>query len=151
MNMTTSPAFARQLPVLDDLNQAFWTGGAAGKLLIAKCSACGLLIHPPQPICTKCKTKHPLPTQVSGLGRILSYTVNHQAWYPTLPVPFVVAVVELDEQPNLRIMTNIVDCPVEKVHIDQRVEVSFEQHEDVWLPLFKPVDAVRSWDSSAVS
>ena len=151
MTMTTSPAFARQLPVLDDLNQAFWTGGAEGKLLIAKCSACGLLIHPPQPICTQCRTRHPLPTQVSGLGRILSYTVNYQAWYPTLPVPFVVAVVELDEQPNLRIMTNIVGCPVKQVNIDQRVEVCFEQHGDVWLPLFKPVETERSTDSSAAS
>jgi len=138
MTTTTPFTFSRQLPVLDELNKPFWTGGAQGKLLISKCGACGFLIHPPQPICTKCKTQHPLPTAVSGRGKVLSFTINYQPWYPNLPVPFVIAVVELDDQPNLRIMTNMIACPVDSVFIDQRVEVCFEQHEDVWLPLFKP-------------
>ena len=73
---------------------------------------------------------------MSGHGTVFSYTVNHQPWYPGLPVPFAVAVVELDEQPGLRLTTNIVECAVVDVHIGQRVRVQFLQQEDVWLPLF---------------
>ena len=56
-----------------------------------------------------------------------------------MQVPFVVAIVELDEQEALRLTTNIVGVPVETVHIGQRVRVSFDHREDVWLPLFTPV------------
>ena len=42
------------------------------------------------------------------------------------------------EQPGLRLMTNIVSCPVESVRIGMRVRVVFEQREDVWIPLFEP-------------
>ena len=49
-----------------------------------------------------------------------------------------VAIVELDEQPGLRLTTNIIECPPEEVYIGQSVRVVFEQKEDVWLPLFEP-------------
>ena len=53
--------------------------------------------------------------------------------------PYVIAIVELDEQPGLRLTTNIVNCPVEAVHIGMRVRVLFDHREDVWLPLFEPL------------
>jgi uncharacterized OB-fold protein len=50
----------------------------------------------------------------------------------------VIAIVEIDEQPSLRLMTNIVNCPPESVHIGMPVQVVFEAHEDVHIPLFEP-------------
>jgi uncharacterized protein len=64
--------------------------------------------------------------------------VNHQQWNPTVPVPYVIALVEIDEQPSVRIMTNIVGCEPEDVHIGLRVKVRFAEHDDVYLPLFEP-------------
>jgi hypothetical protein len=52
----------------------------------------------------------------------------------------VVAIVELDEDPETRLTTQIVDCAVEDVRIGMAVEVDFDQHEDVWVPVFRPVE-----------
>ena len=55
--------------------------------------------------------------------------------------PYAIAIVEIDEQPSVRLMTNIVGCPAEQVRIGMRVKVVFEHRDDVYLPLFEPVDA----------
>ncbi|KCZ45740.1 Zn-ribbon domain-containing OB-fold protein [Hyphomonas sp. CY54-11-8] len=74
---------------------------------------------------------------VSGRGRVVSFTINHQAWAPGLVVPFVIAIVELVEQTGLRFLSNIVNCDPDDVLIGMEVVVVFEQIEDVWLPLFE--------------
>ena len=77
---------------------------------------------------------------MSGRGRVVTYTVNHQAWKPELTEPYVVAIIELEEQAGLRLLSNVVGIPTDQVHIDLPVQVRFEQHEDVWLPLFKKAE-----------
>jgi hypothetical protein len=69
---------------------------------------------------------------------VATFTLNHQRWLPGLEVPYCIAIVELDEQPGLRLTTNVVGCPPESVRIGMRVRVTFEQHGDVYLPLFTP-------------
>jgi uncharacterized OB-fold protein len=70
---------------------------------------------------------------------VLTFTVNHQAWIPGFDPPYVVAIVELEEQPGLRLTTNIVGCPIENVTIGMSVRVRFEDvGEGVFLPLFEP-------------
>ena len=76
---------------------------------------------------------------MSGRATVLTYTVNHQEWIPGFPTPYVIAIVEIDEQPGLRLMTNLVNCPAEKIQIGMRVRVLFEERDDVYLPLFEPV------------
>jgi uncharacterized OB-fold protein len=68
----------------------------------------------------------------------VTFTLNHQQWVPAPDHPYAIAIVELDEQPGLRLMTNIVGCPAEQVAIGMRVQVVFEEHEDVFVPLFEP-------------
>ena len=61
-------------------------------------------------------------------------------WFgDAFPVPYVIAIVELEEDPEVRLTTQIVDCPVEDVRIGMPVEVEFEHHDDVWIPVFRPV------------
>jgi len=76
---------------------------------------------------------------VAGIGRIATYTVNAQAWSAGAADPFVFAAIELDEQSELYVFSNILAQPAE-VHTGLRVAVEFEQAEDVWLPLFRPVE-----------
>ena len=64
--------------------------------------------------------------------------MNYQPWIPGYDPPYVIAIVEIEEQPDVRLITNIVDCPPEDVHVGMPVEVRFEQHDDVWIPLFAP-------------
>jgi uncharacterized OB-fold protein len=128
---------SRKLPALTADNAPFWQGGADGRLQIHHCRHCARFFHPPAPVCPNCGGFEVAPRAVSGRGKVVSYTINHQAWRPDLAAPYVVAIVELAEQAGLRFVTNIVGQPPETVHIDLPVRVRFEQHEDVWLPLFE--------------
>ncbi|OLT18729.1 DNA-binding protein [Pseudonocardia sp. CNS-139] len=119
---------------------AFWTGGAAGELLIHRCRACARFAHPPTPVCPGCLSRVIAPTPVSGRGRVATYTVNHYPWHPAFEPPYVIAVVELDEQPGLRLTTRLVGVDPEAVTIGMPVRVVFEQHGEVHIPLFTPTD-----------
>ena len=138
-DVTYEPASFRLLPRLDEYNRAFWTGGEHGELRMLRCQSCGLWLHPPGPMCAECHSKDIAPEALSGRGTVHAFTVNHQAWIPGFDPPYVVAIVALPEQDGLRLTTNIVGCPVDEVEIGMAVEVLFEHHDDVWVPLFRPV------------
>lgn len=127
----------RKLPALTADTAPFWQGGANGLLQIHHCAACDRFFHPPAPICPRCASADVAPRAVSGRGKVMSFTVNQQAWTPELQEPYVVAIVELAEQEGLRLLSNVVGCEPDAVHIDLPVRVRFEQHEDVWLPFFE--------------
>jgi uncharacterized OB-fold protein len=120
---------------------AFWTGGADGRLLIAHCRACGHFFHPPGPVCWRCRSTDVGPEPVSGRATVAAFTVNRQPWVPGFAPPYVVAMVELEEEPDVRLVTNIVDIAPEAVTVGLAVEVFFEEWEPVWLPLFRPASA----------
>jgi len=134
----------RMLPELTPETAPFWTGGAQGKLLIARCGACRLWIHPPMPVCRVCLSRDIAAEPVSGRGTVHSFTINHQPFLPGVAVPFAIAIVELPEQEALRLTTNIVDCPPDAVHIGMAVSVRFLRQEDVYLPLFAPTPAAEA-------
>lgn len=69
---------------------------------------------------------------------MFTFTVNHQAYNPAVPVPYVIAIVELDEQEGLRFTTDIVGCPPDQVHVGMPVRVTFEQQGEVFVPIFEP-------------
>jgi uncharacterized OB-fold protein len=129
------------LPEITPENAFFWRAGAAGALRFMRCQTCGHYIHPPLPICPSCKSREARNEPVSGKGTVLTYTVNRQVWEKGLEAPYVIAIVEIDEQPGLRLTTNIVNCNIGDVRIGMRVRVLFEHCEDVWLPLFEPDSA----------
>jgi uncharacterized OB-fold protein len=140
----SSPApGGRQLPALEPDTAFFWTAGAEGRLKICRCSACERYVHPPLPCCPTCGGET-APQPVSGEARVAAYTVNHQAWLPGMAVPFVFAAVELVEQPELYVFTNIVGCAPADVRIGLPVEVRFEAHDDVFLPMFQPRGGERA-------
>ena len=80
-----------------------------------------------------------MPEATSGRATVHTFTINHQAWMPGPELPYVIAIVELPEQAGLRLTTNVVDVAPDAVFIGMPVEVLFEHHEDVWIPLFRPV------------
>jgi uncharacterized OB-fold protein len=65
--------------------------------------------------------------------------MNYKKWFPGLDVPYIIAFVVLEEQDDVRLVSNIVDCNPDDVRIGQRVKVRFEQASDIWVPLFAPV------------
>jgi uncharacterized protein len=139
--MLESQGLRRSTPVLDLDTAPFWTGGAQGSLLIHRCQDCGYRVHPPTTFCPACESRSVKPEAVSGRGTIVSMTVNHKQWLPGLRVPYILALVALEEQEDVRLVTNIQGAPVESIFIGQQVEVFFEQAGELWVPLFRPVGA----------
>ncbi len=137
--MTASRPF-RILPAVTDENAHFWHGGGQGELRFLRCTSCGWWLHPPAPICPNCLSRELAVTAVSGRGTVYAFTVNWQPWLPGFDPPYVVAIVELDEQPGLRLTTNIVGCEPDEVSTGLAVRVVFEEYDGVWLPLFEPAD-----------
>ncbi len=131
----------RPLPELTLATEWFWTSGADGVLRIQGCTECATLVHPPVPICPRCRSRSWQPTPVSGRATVVGFTVNAHQWLPEFEPPYVIAVVALAESVDVRLTTNIVSCDPGDVHIGQEVTVRFEQHDDVWLPLFEPTGA----------
>ncbi len=128
----------RPLPELNLSNRRFWTSGEDGRLRIDSCGDCGVMVHPPSPVCQVCRSLNRTDTVVSGRATVIGFTVNQHQWLPGMEPPYVIANVALDEDVSVRLTTNIVDCPVDDVAVGMRVAVKFEHHEDVWLPLFAP-------------
>jgi uncharacterized OB-fold protein len=131
------PGPRRMLPEINDMNQYFWCGGADGRLHILQCGDCATYIHPYAARCSHCRSANLSPQPVSGQGVVVGVTVNYQPWIPGVETPYVVALVELDEQADIRLMTNMPRTPVDDVRIGMRVKVHFEQNGDVYVPLFE--------------
>ena len=130
----------RPLPKLDSFNRDFWAGGEQGELRIMHCNDCNAFVHPPRPVCRHCLSENVEPKVVSGTGVVDTYTINHQKWHPKMEVPFVVARVALDDAPGVFLTTNIIGCEVNEVEFGDRVKVTFEQHDDVYVPLFEKIN-----------
>jgi uncharacterized OB-fold protein len=134
----------RPLPMLTDQNRFFWTSGTDGKLRFLRCSECQNYIHPPAPVCDKCLSMEQEVVAVSGRATLAAVTVNHQMWIPTIEPPYVVGIVEIEEQDSVRLTTNIVKCDEEDLAIGMALEVEFEECEDVFLPMFRPAGAAAA-------
>ncbi|RAV03895.1 Zn-ribbon domain-containing OB-fold protein [Mycolicibacter senuensis] len=130
-------------------SKPFWTGGERDELLIFRCQSCEHFFHPPAPACWRCRSTDVAPEPVSGRATVAAYTVNRQAWIPGYEPPYIVAMVTLAEENDVRLISNVVDVSPEQINIGMPVEVFFEDWtamsgEDdsrVWLPLFRPVTA----------
>lgn len=137
MEATTEFVSGRPQPVLDNVSRPFWEATKRGELLYQECPSCGNRQFYPRASCTKCMTE-PEWRVASGAGTIHTFTVVRQNFAPPFKdwVPYVVAVVDLDEGP--RVQANVVGAPVDDVHIGQRVEIAFADISDeAALPFWK--------------
>nr|WP_202422461.1 OB-fold domain-containing protein [Gordonia sp. SID5947] len=117
----------------------FWASGADGVLRVARCGRCERLTHPRPAVCPHCRSREIEMSAVSGRAVVVGLTVNEQQWLPSFPPPYVIAVVALDDDPSVRLTTNIIGCDAADVGIGSRVRVTFEQaDDDIWIPLFEP-------------
>lgn len=131
---------AKPLPIPDSDSRPFWDGCKAEKLRLQQCSACGEFQFYPRAICRHCASEALDWQDVSGEGEIYSFTVARRPAGPAFAadVPYVVAIVRLDEGP--RLMTNIVTDDIAGLRIGARVRVVFERMSaEITLPKFTPV------------
>jgi len=131
--------YKKSVPKPTPWSQPFWEGCKRHELLIQKCEECQKLVFYPKLFCPHCLSSKLEWVKTSGKGKIYTYSVVH-SYAPTEfsdDVPYVVAVIELDE--GVRLMSNVIDCPLGSIRCDMRVEAVFHDvTEEITLPKFKP-------------
>jgi uncharacterized OB-fold protein len=129
---------ARPLPETRNAGATFWNKAAEGVLAVPKCGACERTFWHPRPRCPHCGSERVGWIRASGKGAVHTFTVVRQSGDPFFKtkVPYAVAMIDLDE--GVRIMTNIVETPLEALAVGMRVEVLFEDAGDgIAIPLFR--------------
>lgn len=128
------------LPTIEDESRPFWDAAREGRFLVARCDACGTVHHYPRPFCPSCWSEDVSWQEASGRATVYTWStvfVNDLNPFNTR-VPYVAAVVELEEGP--RVMTEIVDCEPADLSIGMPVEVAYRVLTDeVTRPVFRPV------------
>ncbi|MEO5877685.1 MAG: OB-fold domain-containing protein [Streptosporangiaceae bacterium] len=115
----------------------FWDGAKEGELRIQRCAECGVLRHPPGPMCPRCHATKRDYVVASGRGTVFSFVVHHHPPVPGRTPPYVVALVELEE--GVRIIGNLL-CDPAAVSIGMPVELTFQKIDDeLTLPQWQPV------------
>ncbi|KSZ56005.1 hypothetical protein Z045_25670 [Rhodococcus pyridinivorans KG-16] len=134
--------WAGPVPVPDRDSAFYWTGLQERRMLVLGCNRCSYLIYPPVAGCPRCSATELGQRELAGTGTVYSYTVVNREFAPGIKPPFVVAIVQMDEQADLRMMSNLVDVKIGDVHIGQRVRVVFQQiTSDVTLAFFTPEES----------
>lgn len=137
-------AYAKPLPVPDAETQPFWDACAAHELLAQRCTHCGKFRWPPAALCSHCRSWDSEWAKLDGTGEVYSYVVVHHSVVPAFAaeMPYVVAQVVLDGTDGaVRMTTNIVGCPPDKVSVGMRVAVAFEDvTPQISLAKFRPVE-----------
>lgn len=134
-----SAAPEKFLPRPDAESLPYWQGCNEERLLLQVCSACGNRQFYPRILCTACGGAQLAFEPASGRGRVKSFTVIRIPVSPAYEslVPYVVALVELDEGPTM--MSHVTLPDVDALRIGDRVEVAFQQwSEDQKVPVFHP-------------
>lgn len=115
-------------PIINALTAPYWQAASRGELALQRCRSCRHWIHFPEPRCPQCGSQSLHYEKVSGKGVIESFSEIHRSFVEGFnSEPYTIAWVSLPEQQSLRVMTNIINCNVRDIAIDQAVELCFQQ------------------------
>jgi uncharacterized OB-fold protein len=135
---------ATPVPAITDAMRPFFAAARDHRLVVQRCVACGTLRFPAREICTQCVSRDVEWAPVAGRGTVFSYSIVHQVYDPGFAslVPYAVVIVELEE--GVRLVSNLVDCRPADIRIGMPVEVVFEVlTPEVTLPKFRPTRGPR--------
>ncbi|WSF21739.1 OB-fold domain-containing protein [Streptomyces sp. NBC_01353] len=130
------PAAKRPRPVINRDNAGFWEGVAAHRLLVQRCGDCTTLRFPWLPGCSACGSREWDTIEAGGSGTVFSYVVMHHPPFRAFAPPYAVGLIELAE--GVRIVSNVVGVPYDKVRIGMPVRLEFLRvDEELELPVFR--------------
>lgn len=133
------PRSARPRPVVNRDNAGFWEGVGRHELLIQRCADCGTPRFPWLPGCGACGGPDWDTIAASGEGTVYSYVVMHHPPFPAFDPPYAVGLIELAE--GVRMVSNVVGVPYDKVRIGMPVRLEFARcDEELVLPVFRAGD-----------
>lgn len=141
--MTTESLENRPKPRPDALTEPYWNAVNEQQFKLPFCESCGRAHFYPRSFCPHCGSDSILWKQAGGRGTVYSCTTVHRAPGPAFAsaVPYVVALVALEEGPHL--MTSIVGCDPAEVQIGMPVMVDFLDIGAATLPVFRPISTDR--------
>jgi uncharacterized protein len=128
----------RALPAPDNASRHYWQSAAEGRLVLQRCTSCGVHQFYPRALCVACAGETEW-VDASGRGALHTYTIIRQNRSPAFAAlsPYAVGIVELDE--GVRMMSNIVECDVEELEVGMALEVLLlKAADDVGLPFWRP-------------
>ena len=136
-----TPETTKPLPVLDESSEGYWHAAATGVLALPRCQVCAQFALPPTTVCPNCGSTDPrfVATPVDGGGTVRSWTVVRDSFLPGFAddVPYLLVDVELNAQPELRMIGRLVDGPDAELRLHDRVTVTFDRlSDDVAVPAF---------------
>ena len=132
------------VPAPDDRTRFYWDAVAEGRLDLLRCQDCGHFIHYPRPVCNRCRSANLAPSTISGRGTLYSYCEIMQASHPYYAdkLPYVIGVIDIDEEPGTRVPAGLVDCARDDLRCGIPMEVVFRAvTPTLTLPYFRPVGA----------
>ena len=133
------PSATRPRPVINRDNAGFWEGVARHRLLIQRCAGCGTPRFPWLPGCNACGSPEWDTVEACGEGTVHSYVVMHHPPFPAFDPPYAVGLIELAE--GVRIISNVIGVPYDKVRIGLPVRLEFVRYdEELELPVFRADD-----------
>jgi len=129
----------KSLPKINPIDQAYWQGAAAGKLLLQKCKDCGKLQFFPRPACTDCFSGNLDWIEASGRGQVHSFTWVRVPRSPAFreEAPICYINVMLDE--GVIMESRLVGKGIEQVKRGDRVQAVFQEthNPEIKLPVFE--------------
>ncbi len=126
-------------PVADTITLPFWQAAAEHRLVVQRCTACEHTRLPPAPVCPECRSADSDFMEVSGRGEVYTYTIVHRPIAAGQKLPYVVAVIALEDAGGVRIISNLVDVNPDEVEIGLPVDLVWEDMSaDLAIPRFRP-------------
>ena len=138
-------AYRKPLPTPSPETRPYWDGCKNHELWLPFCPSCQSFFFYPRDFCPRCFSWDVEWRRVSGRGKVYTFAIHYRPWHPgwAAEIPYVTALVELEEGP--RLYTNLIDVDPDprKIRCDMPVEVVFEDiNEEITLPKFRPVQEV---------
>jgi len=131
-------------PTIDD--RPFWDACQARELRFQRCTACGRFRHPPTPACARCKSPGADWVRAADEAELFSFTVVHHPAHDAVAasVPYNVAIVLFRSFDDVRLVSNVVDCPPDALRIGMRLSLVWETAGNgLLVPRFRPAQPGR--------
>lgn len=130
----------RLRPTISPDTAFFWEGLRERRLLIQRCASCGVLRHPPRPMCPECNSLEWDTVAATGRGTVHSFVMPQHPPFPFMEYPYIVVLVDLDE--GVRLVSNLVGIAPDAASIGMPVVVDYvEFDDDLVLHQFRPEES----------
>jgi len=126
---------------VDNSTEPFWQAAKEHRLTACQCADCGAFRMPPRPFCPVCQSRNVKWPTLPGTVTVYSFAVCHKSPFPDVPdLVYIPIVVDLDEAPGARLVSNLVGIDPDEVKIGMKLMVDWHPITEGWvLPIFRPM------------